>query len=226
MREIKWIFVLLIGVGAVLFGCNSGIIPVQPAAIPNLTNPLVLYNGTEGTVEFPFSLQVWQNSGSGSSCGGQGVSAITNFSDTAGGPYTGNHFDIALGVVNYGACYPFADWVFLTNPLPPAPAPQYPAPKDFSSGNYSIATFYAKSGPTSLTSVASGFSFLQNYPPPPATPSINFTSATLTPAWAPITVTLPPSASVTAVGIVMVVEALGPSTSVPYTIYMDNLQFQ
>jgi len=223
MRKIKWIFILFIGVGALLFGCNSGIIPVQPSSIETLPNPLVLYDGTHGAFEFPFSLQVWQNSGAGPSCGGQGVSAVTNFTDTTGGVYVGNHFEASMGIVNYGACYPFADWVFLTNPLPPASAPQFPAPKDYSSGNFSIATFYARSSPIT---VASGFSFLQNYPPPPASPSISFTTVNLTTAWAPITISLPPSASVTAVGIVMVAEIVNSASNVPCTIYMDNLQFQ
>lgn len=211
MRKIIWIFGILIGFGALFFGCTPGIIPVQPATIPNLPNPLLVYDGAHGQLEAPVSIQIFADYGPGNSSGtpvgasGCPVSVLINYQDTTI-PYAGNKFCMSMAVYSYtNNCESFATFAFRTIKL---------APTDYSSGNFSTATFYARSVPA--TSIS--FAFL----------SANGPTLNLTTDWALYTVPLPSPASVTGVNAIMEVgggAGLG-TVPAPYTVYIDQVQFQ
>jgi hypothetical protein len=208
MKKITWIFIFLAGTGALLFGCHPGIIPVQPTSISTFPNPFLLYDGTHGQINAPVSIQVFANytvpNSSGVTAGTVGcpVSVVLNYQDTTT-PYPGNLFCMSMAIDSYtNNCEPFAIFAFRTINL---------APTDYSSGNFSTAIFYARSVPA--TSISFGFL------------GSTATTLSLTTDW--VQYSLPLTGNLTAVTAIMEVGGASPPTvPTPYTIYMDQVQFQ
>lgn len=203
-NKIKWTLAFLIAGAGLLAGCNYGILPTKVNTISTLPNPLLLYSGNDGQFEAPFNFEQWQGG-----CGSSPVSAALNLQD-ANNPAPGSKVCMSMTVYSYGSCYSFTDFAF---------RPLNDAPSDFSSGNYSTATFWARSIPAA----AIGFAFFQ---PTQTNATVSFTTLNLTQNWAQYTVNVPASASVTNATAIMVVASPPAAQAPPYTIYVDQVVLQ